>query len=336
MVEVRRMENNKYKKGLIFVVLIMFFGISLNPITNGYNNFNYIEFKNFKNSISFSNYNLLILLIDDFEDGWNQGYADSGIWEIGTPEMGPSEPHLGNNCAGTILNGTYPSSTDSRLVTPSIVLPSLENNQEILFRFWHWYRYDASDYAYVEIQTYNTSSEKWNNWEKISRQMVSTSNAWSVGQVDISNYQGKKVHVAFAHYADPWPWGEVSDGWYIDNVSIPGLFQDNNPPSVSIVKPENAFYFFDEKIRNFLLPLRTPLIIGKITLEAKATDQESGINKVEFYVCGKLIGNDTLTPYTYQWKSNRPRILHLFMIKVVAYDNVGNTDTDKMIVRKFL
>jgi len=112
--------------------------------------------------------------------------------------------------------------------------------------------------------------------------------------------------------------------------------KDSVPPLVKISKPERALYFFDKKIRNFILSSRIPLIIGKITIEANATDEESGINRVEFYVNGRIMGKDTSDPFTYLWRWRRPRIFHIIVLKVVAYDNEGNTAIDKMIVRKFL
>ena len=91
---------------------------------------------------------------------------------------------------------------------------------------------------------------------------------------------------------------------------------------------------FNFQIRKFLF--RIPPIIGRITIEADATDEESEIDRVEFYINGKLKGNDTSYPYEFDWRWTRPRLIHLFIIKVVAYDNVGLTAVDKMFVRKFL
>ena len=48
------------------------------------------------------------------------------------------------------------------------------------------------------------------------------------------------------------------------------------------------------------------------------------------------MGNDTTDPYTYNWTRDRLRLIHIFCIKVIAYDNDGGTAEDKMIVRKFL
>ena len=109
---------------------------------------------------------------------------------------------------------------------------------------------------------------------------------------------------------------------------------ENIPPTVSITKPEKAFYIFNQKI--FPRIIRLALIIGKITITANATDDDSGIEKVEFYINNKLKANDTTEPYTYDWTRDRLRLFHFFTIKVIAYDNDGETAQDTMLVRKLL
>jgi len=111
---------------------------------------------------------------------------------------------------------------------------------------------------------------------------------------------------------------------------------DTTPPTVQIIKPERALYMGNHKIRRLFL--RMALIVGDITIEVNATDVNgSGIAKVEFYVNGKLKGNDTTAPYTYNLTKDRIiRFVHMQIIKIVAYDNAGNSATDRMVVRKLL
>ena len=93
------------------------------------------------------------------------------------------------------------------------------------------------------------------------------------------------------------------------------------------------------KIRRYLI--RRPLVIGRIDIEVNVSDNESGINRVEFYINSDLRENITDPPYTYTW-TKEPlitrllRIRHLYCIKVIAYDNGGNSASDEIIVRKFL
>ena len=111
--------------------------------------------------------------------------------------------------------------------------------------------------------------------------------------------------------------------------------EDTTPPTVEITKPVKGLYFRDK----YILPrfIRLTQIIGKITVEVEATDNESGINRVEFYygpLGGKLFATDTIEPYSALWKRDRLRIVHLHILKVVAYDNANNSAQDSMIVRK--
>jgi hypothetical protein len=110
--------------------------------------------------------------------------------------------------------------------------------------------------------------------------------------------------------------------------------EDETPPTVEITTPEKGVYLNNGKILPRLFGM--PTILGDITIEASATDADSGIEKVEFYINGKLMGDDYTYPYTYDWQKDRIRLIHIFVIKVIAYDNVGMTSIDQMIVRKFL
>jgi hypothetical protein len=122
-----------------------------------------------------------------------------------------------------------------------------------------------------------------------------------------------------------------SDTWSFNTSEA-----ENKDPKVCIVKPQRALYIFNSMIRKYLFRFRIPLIFGKITIIANARDEDSGIERVEFYINGELKDNDNTEPYTYNWTWNRPRLIHIFCITVVAYDNEGATAEDCMIVRKFL
>ena len=168
--------------------------------------------------------------------------------------------------------------------------------------------YDASDDSLIDtdlnVISGDTASIKWNDLT------YNTTYKWYAIARD-SEYESK------------------SDVWTFTTKKF-----DNIAPKVSIARPERGLYIFDKKI----LPrfIRPALIIGKITIETNATDEDSGIEKVEFYINGKLKGNDTSEPFTFVWKRDRIRLFHIFVIKVIAYDNEGATDIDKMLVRKFL
>jgi hypothetical protein len=108
----------------------------------------------------------------------------------------------------------------------------------------------------------------------------------------------------------------------------------NQAPEVRITKPSKALYVSNIKIIPRIF--RFSKIFGSITIEAEAIDEDSGIEKVEFYINGKLKGTDTNEPYTYGWKREgfTFTIFGIFFIKVIAYDNEGLTSQDWKVSRK--
>ena len=101
--------------------------------------------------------------------------------------------------------------------------------------------------------------------------------------------------------------------------------EDMVPPFVKIVRPVNAIYILNKAI----IPFKTPIVVQVLTIEVNASDNESGINRVEFYVDGILKGNDTSKQFTCDWKDFR---CGKRMIKVVAYDNAGNSASAELQV----
>ncbi|RLF50816.1 MAG: hypothetical protein DRN11_03975, partial [Thermoplasmata archaeon] len=94
---------------------------------------------------------------------------------------------------------------------------------------------------------------------------------------------------------------------------------DKSMPIVSIKTPEKGLYLFGKK----LFSCSCTIIFGKITIEAVAHDNISGIEKVEFYLDNELKRIDKEKPY--EWRYDEMAILfHRHIITVRAYDNAGN------------
>jgi len=100
-------------------------------------------------------------------------------------------------------------------------------------------------------------------------------------------------------------------------------------PTVSIIKPTNALYFMNVK----LLPTKTPYIIGRITIEVEAS-QEDGfeITEVKFFIDDNLQATMTSKPFTWIWKGFSWGEHH---IDVRAYDSKGHTNSTTLHVMKF-
>lgn len=103
-------------------------------------------------------------------------------------------------------------------------------------------------------------------------------------------------------------------------------------PTVQITRPEKALYLMDVKIRTYPNPKRIPLIIGPITIEAEATQEQLGIDHVEFYIDNTLKATVNEAPYTWKWTT--PAFFR-HTITVIAYDTMNNTASAGLTVWKF-
>ena len=112
-----------------------------------------------------------------------------------------------------------------------------------------------------------------------------------------------------------------------DKVVNAQFKKDDTSPEIKIVKPERGIYINDEKKVNFFFPV----IFNEITVEVDASDEDSGIEKVEFYIDGELKETDTEAPYSYFWNDSLKRF---HTIEVTAYDKAGNTADDSIKVYK--
>jgi len=80
---------------------------------------------------------------------------------------------------------------------------------------------------------------------------------------------------------------------------------------------------FNKRLGGFIFPM----IFNDITVEVEASDKESGIDKVEFYIDGELRVTDNEAPYIYDLTDSLKRF---HTIDVIAYDNAGNTADDSI------
>jgi len=127
--------------------------------------------------------------------------------------------------------------------------------------------------------------------------------------------------------------------WAVDKMgneeahhTIPTFRIDSGAaPSVAITAPEPGLYLFGNK----LLSASKVIIIGAFTVEATASDAESGIYRVQFYLDGDLIAEDTEVPFSAYIAEKH---MGAGTIKVVAEDFAQNTAEDTLDITyyKFL
>ncbi len=104
---------------------------------------------------------------------------------------------------------------------------------------------------------------------------------------------------------------------------------DVTPPTLEITKPVNALYFFNTPIITLSGGI---LVIGSIEVEVVAADDESGVDRVEFYVNQQLLGNVTTAPYSWMWSQTA---FFKQFLTVKAFDKEGNKASKELEVWKF-
>ena len=93
-------------------------------------------------------------------------------------------------------------------------------------------------------------------------------------------------------------------------------------PSVNLVIPQNRSTVYTNPTSSTL------------TLTANASDTQSGVASVQFFVNGRSIGKTTTAPYFISW--NTKNISGLRTFKVVARDGAGHVTTSAPVVVKFV
>ena len=78
------------------------------------------------------------------------------------------------------------------------------------------------------------------------------------------------------------------------------------------------------------------VLVGRTKIVAEAFD-DSGIEKVEFYIDDNLVGEDNEEPYEYTFRKVKlfKRFLRNHTISVIAYDDEGKIGTNSIDVRCF-
>ena len=132
---------------------------------------------------------------------------------------------------------------------------------------------------------------------------------------------------------------EYSDSNYWPKLEIK---IDQTPPEVWIVVPEYGHTYFNKGKWDFgpfsnLQKWGIVTICGGIDAYVHAEDNESGINRVEFYVKNEFKANGIwVTPNTYEFKWFETRLgSFLLPLTAKAYDNAGNNATASMLITFF-
>ncbi len=161
---------------------------------------------------------------EGFETGIGDWFAERGTWQVGAPSVGPGGAYTGETCVGTRLNGNYDEGVRSRFISPPILVNSIDENPNL--RFWHWFSFSSGDYGEVYVKTEHS------DWKLISNRFSGTSSGvWTTFYADLSAYADSVIHIAFYFHSDNTGSSapDVSSGWYIDEISLPGPPPNHNP-----------------------------------------------------------------------------------------------------------
>ena len=124
---------------------------------------------------------------------------------------------------------------------------------------------------------------------------------------------------------------KVVDAFGQSDINITNVIIDETPPKVAITKPlKHSLYVHNAHV--LPLPLLRTRIIGPIDIEINASD-DAGIDKIQIYIDNELKTTLTEEPYIWTWNEKKFFIRH--KIRVVAYDKLGNSASNEIIVKKF-
>jgi hypothetical protein len=128
------------------------------------------------------------------------------------------------------------------------------------------------------------------------------------------------------------------DAYYTDAVEGSELIEGGNlPPTVGLILPEmGMLHFLGKPIIELRLHKNT-VLIGKTKIVANAED-DSGVEKVEFYIDGNLVGQDSQEPFEFSFRKVKllKRFIRKYTINTIAYDSEGKTGNCSIEVIGFL
>lgn len=252
----------------------------------------------------------------DFEtkpDGW-LSYGENNVWEWGIPTSGPKNAVSGEKVYATKLDGKYPDSANMTLLMPPIDL----KDGKAYLQFKQWYELEEHfgkgyDFGHVFVST------DMENWTQKLR-VTGKSESWIDGEVDLSEYAGQRIYVAFNVTSDIL-FGY--QGWYLDDVRLSnqpiqasnkstlGVVKDQNqtdskttdakekvdPSKITPVKKENSKVNLEQEFSPSLLPLGAEVSVlesGRSTF----TNPENGSYKLNH-----ATGTFTVQAETYGYRS---------------------------------
>jgi len=155
-----------------------------------------------------------------------------------------------------------------------------------------------------------------------------------------SNISGTSCALDNLNYSKKYYWKVIAwDNHGNTNASALWSFttiMDTSGPSLSISQPKRGWIYinlFGGLIQKKFPIFITTIVIGPIDVIATASDSQSGVNRVEFYIDDVLRSTDCVSPYIWLWEHDN---FFPYTLKVIAYDNCGNPSIQTLGVWKLL
>lgn len=234
------------------------------------------------------------IFFDDFESagiGWIHGGVQDE-WEIGSPLVGPSSAHSGENCWGVDLDDTYNDNADCWLLSPGI---DLRNTSCAYLSFWLWNSVEDMDYEFHDplwldltvdgIQFYPICSHMGGINDDL---VIPDVGGWSRIVLDLSPYLGNVVQIRFRFQSD---YNYVQAGSYIDDVHVYGRAAqlEKNPISIELntsIATERAWLIRKNSVK-IELSINNPSQLKDLTVVIYR--KERGQN---YYILREITGNE--------------------------------------------
>jgi outer membrane protein assembly factor BamB len=104
--------------------------------------------------------------------------------------------------------------------------------------------------------------------------------------------------------------------------TIEVVVPDTTPPTVSLDSPkEGSVSVFWRGDLLFKIQSRRTVVVGGFDVIVSVQDNQSGVDRVEFFLDGELQGVTAAEPYVWEWPT---RNFKSFNLTVAAYDKAGN------------
>jgi hypothetical protein len=213
--------------------------------------------------------------------------------------------------------------------------------ERIVYYFWIPHRYinafcTAMDYnnlvcalwlgADIHYDPFDESSIK--TFYCLSTFFRSQYNGYTVSKIEQQGNQDPSddsgVKITFINLFVPMPF--VPE----DVIVVPQDYTDTPQLNCQLIKPQSGYIYFKDIEMKRRDILSQAIIIGEFAIKVSPTTNHS-LEKVEFYIDGVSVTNDTEAPFSWAWKT-----LHIarHTITVVARDNEKHLNSIQLTVLK--